>query len=1191
MESPNGIETAGETDEKEAKNKLIKYTFSGIAPNLIDKFLVLGYDQKTIDYTFQNCSVSQSPDLNTRFTFFEFDNRPSIINEICNDYSKDLLENDLVLELIFPNFPQMYFLDKQYINTEKEIDEDILISTYTIIFSINPQDNSGSKKSYNGLGYVFYVIQEHRSQGELDGYLYIPNAYVILSEYPYYYHFNEICKNIFLQMKKENDEIPIDILIYNLVKFAPSPINKSINLFFGAPIGFHQNKTKAENILTSLKSNSPKDYNGIPSMFFNQLSGYPFMDVNISFLLNLIPPEIIVEVFIFSFLENDIIFYSFRPEILNMVMYIFSNLNYPFNDSIYYWHILSVSQNSFMTGKSTFVGKTSTTLTGILSKYDPELLTTKKIREHFVLDIDNKNFFYTYQEETKEVNDVLTLFNYIKMCVEDITDNTNDIKKLDRSFNRTYFQDGFQLYEVIRNLMAELIRRSKKVTCTNYNEKRVKPTFLTMYEDESEMDCMEVNMRLQKAFFTFITQVVKNCLGSFNKGEEDKNKDNESCLSSRDPSFVCNLKKEENSNQEEVEEGEAEVQRKELAKTAGKIFREKFMNSSKYNSFIINFCQYHETIDLYEIPYSFINEFIYYSQIASKNNLSEVGVFQLIDQFYGKIKMLDFDEIINQKEKDKEIEKSKKNEKEDKKDKKEKKEKEKEKKEKEKKEKEKKKEKKNEKKNENKIEQKDENMNKNDNLPMSDLKEEDTELENIYLFSFDNFTEFYQKNLRAIINREQEDDRDIFIKVKSTNRNYKKYKRNGYFLSNKILSNYMTFVNNYFDEIVDTFKLIKCEYANPKQESNSKIIEKNPKEAKSSEEIDYSYLLKNRHMNKNLWNLKFFGPYDLMEITDVIEHHFILERCFSSYGIIKFCLLNVLAVTRTIQSQIINNQYVIELIIDFCKKTKSLVRKYMNIYLNIFYNLQKYMDENKKEQFGINDCLNLISTYIKKSNVIPKKELLETPSENQTESSSNKSSLSKNSQSDDERRDYIRKYGKFFEIKEGLFHRNTTTKFNEILKAIESIFTGKFTNFILNIDYKEINELYIILIDKKGKFCPKPPVSLYVSTTKILRSYLDNFSLDKKYYEELCLDILSLLYYLKIPTIGAKWIDINKETQKEKKENLVKSLLKEKSLKKKETKDEIEEESDEVKSINKSVRKLIAILIDLFNNIIKQRRF
>ena len=99
-------------------------------------------------------------------------------------------------------------------------------------------------------------------------------------------------------------------------------------------------------------------------------------------------------------MENDIIFYSSRPEILNMVMFIFSSINYPFNDSIYYWHILSVSKDSFMSGTSTFVGKTSSTLTGILNPYDPEILTTKKISEHFVLDIDNKTFFFLYQEET-----------------------------------------------------------------------------------------------------------------------------------------------------------------------------------------------------------------------------------------------------------------------------------------------------------------------------------------------------------------------------------------------------------------------------------------------------------------------------------------------------------------------------------------------------------------------------------------------------------------------------------------------------------------------------------------------------------------------------------------------------------------------------------------------------------------------
>ena len=331
--------------QKRNYNRGIKFPFNGKAPNLIDKFLVLGYDQKTIDFTYQNCNIEKKNDINTNFTFFEFEERPDVINEICNDYFKDLLDNDLILELIFPNYPQMYFLENKYINMQKEIDEDGLINPYSIIFSINPQDNYGSKKSYNGLGYIFYVKQDHKLNGKVDGYLFIPTAYVILSEYPYFYQFNEICKNIYIQMKKESDEIPIDIIIYNTIKFIPSPINKNIKLFFGNHIGIRQTKNlNNEIILFNLNSNIQKDMNAIPSMYFKQLSGYPYIDINMSFIFNLIPPEIIIEVFIFSFLEHDIIFYSSKPDFLNIIMYIFTCFNYPFNDSIYYWHILSVSQ-------------------------------------------------------------------------------------------------------------------------------------------------------------------------------------------------------------------------------------------------------------------------------------------------------------------------------------------------------------------------------------------------------------------------------------------------------------------------------------------------------------------------------------------------------------------------------------------------------------------------------------------------------------------------------------------------------------------------------------------------------------------------------------------------------------------------------------------------------------------------------
>ena len=235
-------ENSNNNNNGDNKTKKLKYPFSGTAPNLIDKFLVLGYEQKTIEITFDHFeNLHPKTKYQTRFRYYSFQERPSIINEICYDFTKDALDNDLILELIFPHLPEMYFLDKQYVNSKEQKkednDEDLVIGNYSIIFSINPQDNNNSKKSYNGLGFVFFVPQEHKSNGEYDGILYVPITYVILSEFPYFFRFNEICRNIIIQIKKESDDIPIDIMIYNVVKFLQSPINKSINLTFAAPLG------------------------------------------------------------------------------------------------------------------------------------------------------------------------------------------------------------------------------------------------------------------------------------------------------------------------------------------------------------------------------------------------------------------------------------------------------------------------------------------------------------------------------------------------------------------------------------------------------------------------------------------------------------------------------------------------------------------------------------------------------------------------------------------------------------------------------------------------------------------------------------------------------------------------------------------------------------------------------------------
>ena len=1134
------------TNVNDNKNKNIKFPFSGIAKNLIDKFLVLGYEQKTIDYTRDNCENSDGrDDVKTRFKFYEFEERPYVVNEICNDYTKDLLDNELILELVFPNMPEMYFLDKQYI-VKKEIDEELLITPYSIIFSINPQDNNNSKKSYNGLGFVFYTIQEQKIDDKL-GNLYVPAAYVILSEFPYFYHFNEICKNVFFQMMKENDEIPIEILLFNIVKYAESPINKCISLTFAAPVAIPMKTNNDLNKnLSPIFSLNSREENKLPSMFFNQLSGYPFMDLNISFIFNLIPPDIIVQVFIFTFLEHDIIFYSQRPDILNMVMYIFSNFNYPLNDNIYYWHVLSVSKEDFMSGRSTFVGKTSSTLTGILSEYDPDLTTTNKIKEHFVLDIDNKVFFFLYQDDTEEVKNTMALYNYIKNVCSEFDEISNDGVKLESEIRKqNYFNDGIQLYEGIKNLMGELQRRAKKVTATNYNERNIKPSFLTLYEDESEIECMNSNFRLQKIFFTFIAQMLQNFLSILIIEEASFNE-------SRTASIVINVKKEQLNEEEE--------KKRKLAEKAGVIFKEKFRECSKYNSFVIMFCTYHNTIDLYKIPYTFINEFIYYSHTSLRNNLNEVDVFKLIDQFYGRRKVLSFDEVKNQKE-----EKVK-----------------------------------------------------------SDLAKE-ADIENLYLFNFCKFVDYYKENLRAYINREQEDDREIFFKVKTNSKTFKKYKRNNSFLSNKILNIYNNYSNNNEDKLKEVFKLIKCENNEDNNNGNKINIISSEKDNKIE---SGSAPLANSGEIDNINKKELFGCYEFMDITDIIERHFILERCFSSYGLIKFSLFNVIAITRGINNQniIIKNIDVMDIICDFCAKTKSLARKYMNIYLNIFQALKA-----NNIDLDCDKCIEAITLYFTKTNMIPTEETFKTLNEVSNSNISRANSdlkdnisldeapLAKSDSSieivnnnKEEMNKYIAEKGTFFEVqKDGFFNggKNTRKKFEEVVRTIEALFSGRYDSSknslkAIDFDYKELEQLYNDnnLVDEerekeknnkvKGKhnFLPKTPLSLFDSTRKLLAEYLNNnLIINKNRYNELLIDILSLLWYFKIPDIGGKWIEFYKEEDNIPKEELSPKKDSKSSKRGKESKPE--KKNNERKKIptgfNEILKKIIAVLNNLFEVINK----
>jgi len=420
----------------------------------------------------------------------------------------------------------------------------------------------------------------------------------------------------------------------------------------------------------------------------------------------------------------------------------------------------------------------------------------------------------------------------------------------------------------------------------------------------------------------------------------------------------------------------------------------------------------------------------------------------------------------------------------------------------------------------------------------------DKDLQNIYLFSFDNFSTFYQNNLRFIINREQEDDKENFSKVKSNNRLYKNYKRNNFFLSKNILTTYITFKNNNLKKLLKAFELIKCEYKEEEKdlELNSSLIinnnissnieiKQNLKEeiisVDSQDNKDDLNDIQEEDKNDDSLKKQFFGTYDEINFSEVIEYYFITEKFFSSYTLIKFSLLNILAVTRLIESKIINNLNVIQIICDFCDITQLEVKKYMNIFLNIFKEIYQKQDKNLKKKFEIEECIKKIFIYIKNKKMIltEENEKFLNYFKKIMKNLEEKSSITES----ENFINFVNEKGKMFPIIKKLFSSNIKD-FEISLKNIESINLGKYKSDFFNFDYEEINDLFKESkkensINDKHNFIPKTPILLYDSTSKILKKYLTNISNENIPFNKLYNDILSLLFYFKIPIIEEKWLE------------------------------------------------------------------
>ena len=687
-------------DELIKFNDLIKlYPFNGRSTFLIDKFYIIGYDYLTL----HKLLIEDTPDYiqdNKDKELKEpqelkIDEEPNILNEFTSDYKKVGLPNETILKMIYPKKINIYYFSEEYTNVlrrtgkdfndlkeeykkvefNKEIDP-MHPKSYLVVFSSNPQAENNSKKSINGLAYTFYSKFTETKVLDKKTYIYyIPYTFCIISEYPFFNSFYKLMKYIKKFYSQEVLYIPIEILIYNIVTFSPSPLNCDVKLDLRSSFengeyknavsnAVYTNKrhyknvesfTSSENLIKVKKNNNNKDNFSSKSgsqknikryksqykkskkmddkiddytIKFNFLSGYPLIQYNLSKVLfySLIPEKVIT-IFLYSFLEKDVLFFSNDIEFLSFTLNAYLNLNYPLNDEKYYFIGVPISYDDFVNGNSEFGLKNYTSIIGINDQYRSDYNKNKKqnknlkMADHLAIDLD-KGEIYEVIDKTKKNSRVNYSNKKIMDLVRKICRNSEDEK-----IKKT------TLYQAIKKLNDRLSKVSKLIDL-NDRKNNTKINFIEYDNiDQNNMTSNKksikyCNREIQEAFYEFINNI---CIYFYEnlsikarqddmRSRNENNKDNNNKEQESIMNVIFNKNYGKGSESNYIEE---EI-----------LFLDELSDTMKFQSFVFGFLQYYNPIDLYKIPLTFTEEFLSILTRKRENARENMEFFDLFDSFY-----------------------------------------------------------------------------------------------------------------------------------------------------------------------------------------------------------------------------------------------------------------------------------------------------------------------------------------------------------------------------------------------------------------------------------------------------------------------------------------------------------------------------------------------------------------------------
>ena len=543
------------------KDLLIKkYPYMSFSQNIMEYFAIIGYQENFLSFLIETNKKKKN-------SYY-----PTVLSSITSNTDFGIIDNELIISQIYPDAPLIIQINKNDILQEYP-------STSNVIYSFCFDSPDGkSKLFYTCFGFKFYEKYQYKLGNNIIEEYYLPKAFCIVSQYNFFTFFEYICKNIhFLMTKKEGVSLPVELLLYNIINFVPSPMNYNLNLD-----------------LFSFCMEGAKEIE------INQLSGYPYIDFDLKEIFNILPVNFFIEIYILTLLEQGALFFCSNLELLNIVMYVMYMLNYPCNDSTYFWHIVSVSKNNLIE-ENKFVGKVMVSLLGVNAIYDDSIDTFCFAKFHYIVDLDKKNIFLKESldlsnDEKEEVDNLNNLQIYIQNIIKEKNVESyflrNSIMKLKKDLDIILSKDlEHSSNQKIKT--SNIFKTSKSINLIN---KRIQEIFY------------EFNLNILMIFYPDNTLV-----NSFDKIKR------EDFSFERQMKKLNQLKLSDNSTMSVEEQN----------------FLEFFRGTIKYKIYFENFIQSANTIEVFKIALLFSEEFLNIKiKDAKTKSLNKLNLLKMIDNLY-----------------------------------------------------------------------------------------------------------------------------------------------------------------------------------------------------------------------------------------------------------------------------------------------------------------------------------------------------------------------------------------------------------------------------------------------------------------------------------------------------------------------------------------------------------------------------